>query len=135
MQPSFNLHLQITSRCFIGSLDDLHVAHFVRYAWHNTNWLRSACYCSRSLILLSTTMQYAKGRIIDMSDSSEDELDDYISSVFEDGDLAAVDKTATKYLIYTNSYVPQLGASEAFRETYQNWYVSFFPSPTHHRAH
>lgn len=41
-------------------------------------------------------MQYAKGRIIDMSDSSEDELDDYISSVFEDGDLAAVDKTATQ---------------------------------------
>lgn len=55
-----------------------------------------------------------------MSDSSKDEVDDYIPSIFEDGDLAAVHKTATKYLNYTNDYVPQWGASEAFRETYQN---------------
>lgn len=66
--------------------------------------------------------------MIDVSDSGEDEVDDYISSIFEDNDLAAVHKTATKYLNYTNSYVPQWSTAEAFRETYQNWYASLSTS-------
>lgn len=70
-----------------------------------------------------------------MSDSSESETDDYVSSMFEDGELTAIDKTATKYLNYANSYVPQWGAAEAFREVYQNWYDSRLVSHYHYAPH
>lgn len=39
-----------------------------------------------------------------MSDSSDDEVDEYISSIFEDQDLAAVHKTVTKYLNLINDF-------------------------------
>lgn len=65
---------------------------------------------------------HAGGRIVDLSDCSDSDMGDHTPSVFEDADLFAIDKTATKYLNYTNEYVMGWKGAEAFRETYQNWY-------------
>ena len=67
-------------------------------------------------------MRYDAGHTVDPSEP-EDSDDEYIQSVFEDADLSSIDKTATKYVNYTNEYVPLWKRSEAFQETYQNWYV------------
>ncbi|KAH6618974.1 hypothetical protein C7974DRAFT_317813, partial [Boeremia exigua] len=53
---------------------------------------------------------------VDHSNLSESETDDYIPSVFENDDLFAINKTATKYLNYTNQYVPKWEGSEALSE-------------------
>ena len=56
----------------------------------------------------------------DSSDSrEEDDEDDLRPSL--DIDLAHIQKSITKYLNLTNSYVRSWGCEEAFRETYQNW--------------
>ena len=67
---------------------------------------------------------YARGLTVGYRGLSESEADNYILDVFEDKDLAVIDKTATKYLDYTNDYVPGWGSSEAFQETHQNWQES-----------
>lgn len=58
-----------------------------------------------------------------LSDTGESETDDYvyIPSIWEDADLSAVYKTATKQLNYDDDFVPFWHKPEGFREAYQNW--------------
>jgi len=54
-----------------------------------------------------------------------DDFDDVKSTQHgADSDLSQIGKSTLKYLNYTKNYVKGWGLKEAFRETYQNWYVA-----------